>query len=368
MTTFQSIILVFVIIYFYKSTSKKILENRIKTKILKAENHFKESLRYNKENNPEKEVFHLTCAINIYPRFEFYLHRGICYKVINENEKAIEDFSNALLEKPNDKMCLFSRGLCYYNENKKELAFKDLKIAAQLGLEAAKNAIQKYYEDFKIYESPNEILKRKWIENKINEISNFNSLLYLLDSTIIENIKYYDLLNCFEWQFMRFKIHCRDKFKCVDCKELSEKLHIHHTYYLKDALPWEIDESGLVSLCKKCHRKRHDEEIIKVYQKDGERIYESNYFYSVCPRCNGTGYLPHFKHVENGICFLCFGNVIPKTIFSNRLKQVNDNRFLYNENLNELIEFTENISLVYFEEYILNKIYFDDLECEDLPF
>jgi len=26
-----------------------------------------------------------------------------------------------------------------------------------------------------------------------------------------------------------------------------------------------------------------------------------------CPRCGGTGYLPHFKHVQNGICFLCRG-------------------------------------------------------------
>lgn len=27
-----------------------------------------------------------------------------------------------------------------------------------------------------------------------------------------------------------------------------------------------------------------------------------------CPRCGGTGYLPQFKHVENGICFLCRGD------------------------------------------------------------
>ena len=26
-----------------------------------------------------------------------------------------------------------------------------------------------------------------------------------------------------------------------------------------------------------------------------------------CPRCGGTGYLPHFRHVQNGICFLCGG-------------------------------------------------------------
>jgi DnaJ-class molecular chaperone len=28
----------------------------------------------------------------------------------------------------------------------------------------------------------------------------------------------------------------------------------------------------------------------------------------VCPRCNGSGYLPQYGHVENGICFRCRGN------------------------------------------------------------
>ena len=26
-----------------------------------------------------------------------------------------------------------------------------------------------------------------------------------------------------------------------------------------------------------------------------------------CPRCSGVGRLDHFKHIENGICFLCGG-------------------------------------------------------------
>lgn len=27
----------------------------------------------------------------------------------------------------------------------------------------------------------------------------------------------------------------------------------------------------------------------------------------ICPRCNGIGYINSFKHVEDGICFLCEG-------------------------------------------------------------
>lgn len=26
-----------------------------------------------------------------------------------------------------------------------------------------------------------------------------------------------------------------------------------------------------------------------------------------CPRCNGKGHLPEFRHVKNGVCFLCAG-------------------------------------------------------------
>lgn len=27
-----------------------------------------------------------------------------------------------------------------------------------------------------------------------------------------------------------------------------------------------------------------------------------------CDRCNGSGYIPKFNHVERGICFKCRGN------------------------------------------------------------
>lgn len=26
-----------------------------------------------------------------------------------------------------------------------------------------------------------------------------------------------------------------------------------------------------------------------------------------CPRCGGSGYIPEFQHVQDGICFLCWG-------------------------------------------------------------
>ena len=59
----------------------------------------------------------------------------------------------------------------------------------------------------------------------------------------------------------------RDNFQCQDCNEKSNELHVHHNYYIKDSMPWEIDDSALTSLCKKCHTIRHEKEDIKVYKK-----------------------------------------------------------------------------------------------------
>ena len=35
----------------------------------------------------------------------------------------------------------------------------------------------------------------------------------------------------------------------------------------------------------------------------------------VCNRCGGTGRLPQYKHVENGICFKCRGNRFVKRYY-----------------------------------------------------
>jgi tetratricopeptide (TPR) repeat protein len=368
MNTILIILGIIVSLYIIAIINDKFFLSDFEKMVYEAQAQYEISKKYYQKNNTQKQIFHLTNAINILPSFDYFKSRGLCYHTNKEYEKAIEDLTSALKVDSNDKVCLFFRAHCYYEIDKKDKAYLDWKKGARLGSVGSKNYLEKYQDEFIIYENPNEILRRNWIKNKTEEIFKFNSILHLINNEQINNIKYFDLLNCFEWQFKRFKILFRDKFKCVDCNELSERLHVHHTYYLKDALPWEIEDDGLVSLCKKCHRKRHDREIIKVYQKNDNRFNEVNYYFSICPRCNGTGHLPQFNHVENGICFLCFGNILPKTIFSERLNQINNNKNLYNENLNEFIEFTDNISIDYFEKFILNKIYFDKSKIEDLPF
>jgi hypothetical protein len=204
-------------------------------------------------------------------------------------------------------------------------------------------------------------LKNSWIESKKKEIFNYKSVIKLLKGISINEVSYSDLLKCFEWQYKRFKILVRDGFTCGDCRETSYSLHVHHKYYLKDKLPWEIDDLALVSLCVKCHTKRHENESIYVYKEVGNKLVLANNHFSICPRCNGTGYLPQFKHVEDGICFLCFGNVIPKTIFSKRLTEISTNPNNYDQLHEECIDFLDSISLDFYSTKILNK--FKD-ECK----
>jgi hypothetical protein len=79
-------------------------------------------------------------------------------------------------------------------------------------------------------------------------------------------------------------------------------LNIHHTYYVRGHKPWEYDNEALVTLCENCHKKRHETSSIPYYDK--ERLVGN---LVPCDRCGGSGYLPQYNHVENGICFKCGG-------------------------------------------------------------
>ena len=88
-------------------------------------------------------------------------------------------------------------------------------------------------------------------------------------------------------------------------KAESFKLHVHHKIYILNILPWQNYDKDLVTLCKKCHKHLHSKEVIKCFNREGDKlepIEDEN-----CERCGGSGYLPEFKHVEHGICFRCYG-------------------------------------------------------------
>lgn len=80
-------------------------------------------------------------------------------------------------------------------------------------------------------------------------------------------------------------------------------LNIHHTHYTKGLKPWEYENDSLVTLCEDCHKKRHENTKIPLYDQEKRLI--SNLV--PCSRCGGSGYLPQYSHVEHGICFKCYG-------------------------------------------------------------
>ncbi len=211
--------------------------------------------------------------------------------------------------------------------------------------------------------------KDAWISNQTLQLNGALSVIELVRTLDINEIGYSDLLKCVEWQFKRLRVLVRDGFKCKTCGLISDYNHVHHTYYLKDSLPWEIDESALQTQCGLCHKRIHDRTIIKVFKQIENRLIETNNNDIYCSRCHGSGYFPEYDHIQGGICFRCHGNCIDKTIFTNRLTIIRRNgndvsplpRSDYQFYLN-------NINISTFIEKIKPSITTSHEPIDDLPF
>lgn len=83
-------------------------------------------------------------------------------------------------------------------------------------------------------------------------------------------------------------------------------LNVHHKYYINGNFPWEYDNGALITLCEECHKKTHQTHPTPIYRNIKETLQLDKYA-ECCGRCGGSGYLPHYKHIENGICFRCWG-------------------------------------------------------------
>ena len=188
------------------------------------------------------------------------------------------------------------------------------------------------------------------------------SYLDLLNSK--NQINYQELLSTFEWQAKRNEILLRDNHRCEKCKlsatgphvhyDESKKeysyisddgteylqyiknsegqiipervprtiitnkpyhLEVHHKYYILNKLPWEYNESALVTLCNWCHSEIHTNETILVYQNESLIDFEE---LIPCNRCNGTGFIPEYSHVQGGICFECHGNRFNNSLYTKK--------------------------------------------------
>ena len=81
------------------------------------------------------------------------------------------------------------------------------------------------------------------------------------------------------------------------------ELHVHHKYYQMGKYAWEYPTNALETLCWNCHREKHENSTITVYDETFKPVTK----YTVCPRCHGAGWFPQWYDIEEGICFYCRG-------------------------------------------------------------
>ena len=98
-------------------------------------------------------------------------------------------------------------------------------------------------------------------------------------------------------------------------------MQVHHKRYIINKYAWEYDDCDLVTLCQDCHSKVHSFLPVQTYAFVNGKLNVMNY--TPCRRCNGTGYLPEFNYVKNGICFRCRGARFEELIENNNLQEVN---------------------------------------------
>jgi 5-methylcytosine-specific restriction endonuclease McrA len=93
-------------------------------------------------------------------------------------------------------------------------------------------------------------------------------------------------------------------FKPQGQPERPYNLQVHHKRYVVNRLPWNYDNKDLITLCNYCHTEEHKANNILVYDEFGKALGDQ----PDCNRCAGTGYMPEYRHVQNGICFKCGGS------------------------------------------------------------
>lgn len=67
-----------------------------------------------------------------------------------------------------------------------------------------------------------------------------------------------------KWISKKLEIMARDNFECQYCHIAINRslLDVHHKTYLPGRLPWQYDNSYLITLCRNCHDREHEIERV----------------------------------------------------------------------------------------------------------
>ena len=109
-----------------------------------------------------------------------------------------------------------------------------------------------------------------------------------------------------------YEVHHIDKNKLnnspdnlvVISKEEHQRIHSYDRRKLKDSIRFFNKVKKFDSISFEQSNRNHFN--TNNFNKYHNKI-ESNTNYGPCPKCLGSGYLPHYKRVQNGICFRCSG-------------------------------------------------------------
>ena len=84
--------------------------------------------------------------------------------------------------------------------------------------------------------------------------------------------EFWELYKHPNWQKKRLEVMEEAGFQCSNCGNKDKNLNVHHTYYRKDAKPWEYENSELKCLCKDCHKQHHElsDELKKLINESDE--------------------------------------------------------------------------------------------------
>lgn len=77
-------------------------------------------------------------------------------------------------------------------------------------------------------------------------------------------LTYSEQLRTSAWLRKKYEIMARDNFVCSSCLKdnFESQLEVHHIMYKKNKMAWEYPDYFLVTLCRECHQKEHDESNI----------------------------------------------------------------------------------------------------------
>lgn len=113
-----------------------------------------------------------------------------------------------------------------------------------------------------------------------------------------------------EWKRKREHILSSRGWKCERCGS-KEKLHVHHSFYIKGRMAWEYDDHQLNVLCLKCHRSIHGIN----HKNKTQQIPDSSYLKMSCFKC-GYFKVPRSFMVENAVYSRKFVSFLLSYIFS----------------------------------------------------